>query len=87
MSLAWSFPSTGVWPRSKPLDEGSNPMAGFDSYKDAFPHARLTRSPSGVLEVVLHTNGGTLIFNGHTHEEFVDLFHQSARTPRTGLSS
>jgi len=50
-------------------------MAGFDSYKDAFPHARLTRSPSGVLEVVLHTNGGTLIFNGYTHEEFVDLFH------------
>jgi enoyl-CoA hydratase/carnithine racemase len=26
--------------------------------------------------VVLHTNGDTLIFNGYTHEEFVDLFHQ-----------
>jgi enoyl-CoA hydratase/carnithine racemase len=51
-------------------------MAKFDSYKDAFPHAKLTRSPHGVLEVVLHTNGDTLIFNGYTHEEFVDLFHQ-----------
>jgi enoyl-CoA hydratase/carnithine racemase len=51
-------------------------MAKFDTYKDAFPHARLTRSPDGVLEVVLHTNGDTLIFNGYTHEEFVDLFHQ-----------
>jgi enoyl-CoA hydratase/carnithine racemase len=51
-------------------------MAKFDSYKDAFPHAKLTRSPDGVLEVVLHTNGDTLIFNGYTHEEFVDLFHQ-----------
>ena len=29
-----------------------------------------------MLEVVLHTNGGTLIFNGYTHEEFVELFHQ-----------
>ena len=51
-------------------------MADFDTYKDAFPHAKLTRSPEGVLEVVLHTNGDTLIFNGYTHEEFVELFHQ-----------
>jgi enoyl-CoA hydratase/carnithine racemase len=51
-------------------------MADFDTYKDVFSHAKLTRSPEGVLEVVLHTNGDTLIFNGYTHEEFVDLFHQ-----------
>jgi enoyl-CoA hydratase/carnithine racemase len=51
-------------------------MAKFDTYKDAFPHAKLTRSPEGVLEVVLHTNGDTVIFNGYTHEEFVDVFHQ-----------
>jgi hypothetical protein len=24
--------------------------------------------------VVLHTNDGTLAFNGYTHEQFVDLF-------------
>src|SRR5260370_38718783 len=51
-------------------------MAGFDTYKDAFAHAKLPRSPEGVLEVVLRTDGGSLIFNGYTHEEFVDLFHQ-----------
>jgi enoyl-CoA hydratase/carnithine racemase len=51
-------------------------MADFDSYEDAFPHAKLTRSHEGVLEVILHTNGDSLIFNGYTHEEFVDLFHQ-----------
>src|SRR6267378_2754137 len=51
-------------------------MADFDTYKNTFPHARFTRSSEGVLEVVLHTDGGSLIFNGHTHEEFVDLFHQ-----------
>ncbi len=51
-------------------------MSRFESYKNAFANARLTRSESGVLEVALHTDGGKLIFNGHTHEQFVDLFHQ-----------
>jgi enoyl-CoA hydratase/carnithine racemase len=50
-------------------------MSLFGAYRDSFPNARLTRSESGVLEVALHTDGGTLVFNGHTHEQFVDLFH------------
>jgi enoyl-CoA hydratase/carnithine racemase len=50
-------------------------MTSFDVYRDAFPNARLTRKPNGVLEVRLHTAGGKLVFNGHTHEQFVDLFH------------
>ncbi|MDO1582580.1 enoyl-CoA hydratase/isomerase family protein [Rhizobium oryzicola] len=56
-------------------------MSRFDTYKNAFPNARLTRSPSGVLEVAFHTEGGKLIFNGHTHEQFVDLFHQIGSDP------
>src|SRR5580700_5498966 len=51
-------------------------MGGFDTYQHAFPHAALTRSPEGVLEVVLHTDGGTLLFNGYVHEELVELFHR-----------
>src|SRR5258708_14123226 len=51
-------------------------MAGFETYKDAFPHAKLTRSHKGVVEVVFPTDGGTLVFNGYVHEEFVELFHQ-----------
>ena len=50
-------------------------MSGFDAYRASFPNARLTRSKSGVLEVALHTDGGTLVFSGHTQEQFVDLFH------------
>ena len=50
-------------------------MSNFNAYKNSFPNARLTRSESGVLEVALHTDGGKLVFNGHTHEQFVDLFH------------
>ncbi len=50
-------------------------MTLFDSYQDAFPNARLNRKQNGVLEVALHTDGGKLVFNGHTHEQLVDLFH------------
>ena len=50
-------------------------MNSFTSYRNTFPNARLSRSVSGVLEVALHTDGGSLVFNGHTHEQFVELFH------------
>jgi enoyl-CoA hydratase/carnithine racemase len=56
-------------------------MTRFDAYRDSFPNARLTRSATGVLEVALHTNGGVLIFDGHTHEQFVDLFHAVGSDP------
>ncbi|MGA7739212.1 enoyl-CoA hydratase/isomerase family protein [Bradyrhizobium sp.] len=56
-------------------------MSGFDAYRASFSNARLTRSKSGVLEVALHTDGGTLVFNGHTHEQFVDLFHAIGSDP------
>ena len=56
-------------------------MYHLDAYHDSFPNARLTRSKAGVLEVVLHTDSSTLIFNGHTHEQFVDLFHAIGSDP------
>jgi enoyl-CoA hydratase/carnithine racemase len=56
-------------------------MSHLDTYRDSFPNARLTRSKSGVLEVVFHTDGGTLIFDGHTHEQFVELFHAIGSDP------
>ena len=56
-------------------------MSRFNTYRDIYPNARLTRSPEGVLEVALHTDGGKLIFNGHTHEQFVDLFHDIGADP------
>jgi len=56
-------------------------MIRFNAYRDDFPNARLTRSATGVLEVALHTDGGTLVFDGHTHEQFVDLFHAIGSDP------
>jgi enoyl-CoA hydratase/carnithine racemase len=60
--------------RRRGLDE-EVPMAEFNTYRESFPNARLARKPNGVLEVALHTDGGKLVFNGHTHEQLVDLFH------------
>ena len=56
-------------------------MSRFDAYRETFPNARLTRSATGVLEVALHTDGGTLLFDGHTHEQFVHLFHAIGSDP------
>src|SRR5258708_8384345 len=50
-------------------------MTKFEAYRGAFPNAHLKRKENGVLQVALHSNGGKLVFNGHTHEQFVDLFH------------
>src|SRR5579863_8322202 len=76
MAASFKFdpsPNTQRYPRFPPA--GVPIMTQFASYRDSFPNARLTRSKTGVLDVVLHTDGGTLVFNGHTHEQFVDLFH------------
>ena len=56
-------------------------MSRFDAYRNSFPNAHLARSKTGVLEVALHTDGHTLVFNGHTHEQFVDLFHAVGSDP------
>jgi hypothetical protein len=34
--------------------ERTKTIADFNTYKAGSPHAKLTRSPEGVLEVVLH---------------------------------
>jgi enoyl-CoA hydratase/carnithine racemase len=56
-------------------------MSRFVDSCASFPNARLTRSKAGVLEVALHTDGGTLIFNGYIHEQFVDLFQAIGSDP------
>jgi enoyl-CoA hydratase/carnithine racemase len=56
-------------------------MNRFEAYRESFPNARLTRSKTGVLEVALHTDGGTLVFDGHTHEQFADLFRAIGSDP------
>lgn len=40
-------------------------MPGFADYKDSFSTVKLERSPSGVLEVTLHNNGGPFEWEAH----------------------
>src|SRR3979490_1612120 len=60
---------------------GCKSVSRFDAYRETFPNARLTRSATGVLEVARHTDGGTMVFDGHTHEQFVHLFHAIGSDP------
>ena len=56
-------------------------MTKYTTYRESFPNACLTRSEIDVLEVALRSDGGALVFNGHTHEQFVDLFHAIGSDP------
>jgi enoyl-CoA hydratase/carnithine racemase len=58
-------------------------MSEFTVYKESFPHAKLTRSTEGVLEMGFHSDGKTLTFDAATHEEFVDLFRVVGQDPET----
>ena len=56
-------------------------MSRLEQYKHSFPNVMLERSSDGVLEVTFHTNREKLVFNGHTHEQFPNLFHQIGEDP------
>ena len=62
-------------------------MSHFEAYRGSFPNARLTRSKTGVLEVALHTNGGTLPSTDIPTNSSSICFTPSALTATTALSS
>lgn len=41
----------------------------------AYHNVKLTRDDSGVLTVLLHTNGGPCLMTAHAHTEFVEAFY------------
>jgi enoyl-CoA hydratase/carnithine racemase len=45
----------------------------FESYQEKYDNVKMWRE-DGILEVVLHTRGGPLVFNGHVHEALVHAF-------------
>ena len=54
----------------------SNPTVQFDTYRDKYRDAILSRDENGVLEVRFHRDGGPYRMNGHSHAEMPDLFWQ-----------
>jgi len=45
----------------------------FESYREKYENVRMKRE-DGILEVGLHTRGGSLVFNGYVHEALVHAF-------------
>jgi enoyl-CoA hydratase/carnithine racemase len=56
-------------------------MRQLTDYHDRYRNARLTRSGSGVLEVVLHSDGGPLVWEESAHRELPLLFADIGADP------
>ncbi|AMK19952.1 MULTISPECIES: enoyl-CoA hydratase/isomerase family protein [Sphingobium] len=54
----------------------------FDEYKDRFRYVAISRD-QGVVEMVLHDKGDTLLWNDAIHEELVDALLYVGRDPET----
>src|SRR6201981_1062994 len=52
----------------------------FDDYRDKYENVTMKRE-NGILEVVLHTRGGPLVFDGHVHEALVRAFRDIGDDP------
>lgn len=56
-------------------------MSDFDSYAQQFRYIRMRRE-EGILELQLHTNGGTLRWGIEPHDELAHAFRAIARDPQ-----
>ncbi len=56
-------------------------MLKFDEYANKYENLRMERTPSGILTVMMHTNGGSHVHTGKAHREFPDAFADIARDP------
>lgn len=52
----------------------STAMRPFDEYSASYRHLNMHRYDDGVLEVALHTDGGSYVHSGAGHEEFPRAF-------------
>jgi len=52
----------------------------FESYREKYNNVKMWRE-DGILEVLLHTRGGPLIFNGYVHEALVHAFRDIGDDP------
>src|SRR3984893_16700034 len=52
----------------------------FESYREKYENVRMKRE-DGILELALHTRGGSLVFNGYVHEALVHAFRDIGDDP------
>jgi enoyl-CoA hydratase/carnithine racemase len=54
-------------------------MTTQPAYFTKYENLDFSRDQNGILEVRMHTNNGSLIFTGKTHQDFVDAFYDISR--------
>lgn len=55
---------------------------GEPEYFTRYDNLHMSRDEAGVLVLRMHTDGGPIVWNGKTHREFVDAFHDVSRDRR-----
>ena len=55
-------------------------MARFEEYRDKYKHLRLERN-EGILEVMLHSDGGPVVWGAGPHSECGAAFGEIAADP------
>lgn len=55
------------------------------AYFTRFPNLRMQRNADGVLEVMLHTDNGPLVWDAQAHRDLCDGFYAIARDPANKL--
>src|SRR5438874_1198113 len=53
----------------------------LSEYRDRYSHVRFDRDRDGVLEVVLHSEGDSLIWSMEVHNELPEVFDDISRDP------
>jgi enoyl-CoA hydratase/carnithine racemase len=53
-------------------------MRDFEKYRNRYKYVRMSRNELGILEVTLHTDGGSLMWGVHQHRELTEAFRDIA---------
>ena len=56
-------------------------MSKFEEYGNKYSRIRMERDEDGILEVTLHTNGGTMVFGPEAHEQLPPAFLDISQDP------
>ena len=56
-------------------------MSKFEDYANKYSRIRMERNDDGILEVTLHTNGGTMVFGPEAHEQLPPAFLDISQDP------
>lgn len=66
---------------ASPDDPYARRLTRFEDYAGKYEHIRLERRANGVLEMTLHTNGGSLVWGAPPRDDLMGAFRNIAEDP------